>query len=211
MVSEVTYYIKVFIAIFVLVNPIEGIPLFLSRTGNLSQQQKIAIARKTSIAVFIILIIALYLGRYLLEVFGIGIPSFTLAGGIIIFLVSLDMVLGKSSSGDKNIPDDPSQNPEDIAVVPLAMPLLAGPGAISGVILYGSKSPGVEEDLILTGIVFLVAIAVAFSLNAASRMQKVLNETAINVMTKVTGLLVAAIAVQLIFSGLQQMIPSLSK
>ena len=209
--SEVTYYVKVFIAIIVLVNPMEGIPLFLSRTGDLSQQQKISIARKTSIAVFIILIIALFLGRYLLEIFGIGIPAFTLAGGVIIFLVSLDMVLGKSNTSDKDIPKDPTQNPSDIAVVPLAMPLLAGPGAISGVILYGSKSNGIEEDIILAGIVFLIAVAVALSLNAASRMQKVLNETAINVMTKVTGLLVAAIAVQLIFSGLQQMIPSLSK
>lgn len=209
--SEVTYYVKVFIAIIVLVNPMEGIPLFLSRTGDLSQQQKISIARKTSIAVFIILITALFLGRYLLEIFGIGIPAFTLAGGVIIFLVSLDMVLGKSNTGDKDIPKDPTQNPSDIAVVPLAMPLLAGPGAISGVILYGSKSNGIEEDIILAGIVFLIAVAVALSLNAASRMQKVLNETAINVMTKVTGLLVAAIAVQLIFSGLQQMIPSLSK
>jgi multiple antibiotic resistance protein len=209
--SEVTYYVKVFIAIIVLVNPMEGIPLFLSRTGDLSQQQKISIARKTSIAVFIILITALFLGRYLLEIFGIGIPAFTLAGGVIIFLVSLDMVLGKSNTSDKDIPKDPTQNPSDIAVVPLAMPLLAGPGAISGVILYGSKSNGIEEDIILAGIVFLIAVAVALSLNAASRMQKVLNETAINVMTKVTGLLVAAIAVQLIFSGLQQMIPSLSK
>ncbi|MCY7363310.1 MAG: MarC family protein [Ignavibacteria bacterium] len=209
--TEVTYYIKVFIAIFVLVNPIEGIPLFLSRTGKLSREQKLAIARKTAVAVFIILIIALYLGRYLLEIFGIGIPAFTLAGGVIIFLVALDMVLGKSSSADKDVPDDPNQNPADIAVVPLAMPLLAGPGAISSVILYGSKSPGIEGDMILTGIVFLVGVAVALSLNAAATMQKVMNATSINVMTKVTGLLVAAIAVQLIFSGLQQMIPSLGK
>lgn len=207
----VSYYIKIFIAIIVLVNPMEGIPLFLSRTGSLTKEQKVIIARKTSIAVFIILIVALYLGRYLLELFGIGIPSFTLAGGVIIFLVALDMVLGKSSSGDKSIPDDPTENPENIAVVPLAIPLLAGPGAISSVILYGSKSNGIEDDLILTGIVFLVAVSVALSLRAASGMQKVLNQTGINVLTKVTGLLIAAIAVQLIFSGLDQMIPSLSK
>ncbi|HMS64955.1 MAG TPA: MarC family protein [Ignavibacteria bacterium] len=209
--SEVTYYIKVFIAIIVLVNPVEGIPLFLSRTSSLTREQKFAIAKKTSIAVFTILIISLYLGRYLLELFGIGIPAFTLAGGVIIFLVALDMVLGKSNLGDKNIPDDPSENPENIAVVPLAIPLLAGPGAISSVILYGSKSDGFAGDIILTGIVLLVAVSVAISLRAATRMQKVLSQTGIDVLTKVTGLLVAAIAVQLIFSGLEQMIPSLMK
>lgn len=209
--SEVTYYIKIFIAISVLVNPIEGIPLFLTKTGNLSREEKISIAKKTSVAVFIILTVSLYLGRYLLELFGIGIPAFTLAGGIIIFLISLDMILGKSKSGDKNIPDDPGLNPSDIAVVPLALPLLAGPGAISGMILYGSKSNGLEGDIFLTIIVLLVSMFVLISLLTASRMEKTLNQTGINVLTKVSGLLIAAIAVQLVFSGLQQMIPSLNK
>ena len=120
--SEVTYYAKVFIVIIVLVNPMEGIPLFLSRTGDLSQQQKYQL-QENLIAAFIILITALFLRRYLLEIFGIGILPFTLAGGVIIFLVSLDMVLGKSNTSDKDIPKDPTQNPSDIAVVPLAMPL----------------------------------------------------------------------------------------
>jgi multiple antibiotic resistance protein len=209
--EDVNYYIKIFIAIIVLVNPMEGIPLFLSKTSGLTNKEKIPIIRKTSISVFIILIVALFLGRYLLEFFGIGIPAFTLAGGVIIFLISLEMVLGKSNSGDKVTPNDPNENPLNIAVVPLAIPLLAGPGPISSVILYGSKSKGIEGDLILAGIVFLVAVAVGASLNAASRMNKFLGETGINVLTKVTGLLIAAIAVQLIFSGLDQMIPSLSK
>lgn len=209
--EDVNYYIKIFIAIIVLVNPMEGIPLFLSKTSGLSNKEKVPIIRKTSFAVFTILIISLYLGRYLLEFFGIGIPAFTLAGGVIIFLISLEMVLGKSTSGDKNTPVDPDENPLNIAVVPLAIPLLAGPGPISSVILYGSKSSGLKGDLILTGIVFLVAVGVAVSLNAASRMDRFLGKTGINVLTKVTGLLIAAIAVQLIFSGLDQMTPALTK
>lgn len=209
--ENVSYYIKIFIAIIVLVNPMEGIPLFLSKTSGLTTKEKIPIIRKTAVSVFIILIVALFLGRYLLEFFGIGIPAFTLAGGVIIFLISLEMVLGKSTSGDKNSPNDPNENPLNIAVVPLAIPLLAGPGPISSVILYGSKSNGLEGDLILAGIVFLVAVGVAVSLNAASRMNKFLGETGINVLTKVTGLLIAAIAVQLIFSGLDQMSPALTK
>jgi len=208
--AEVTYYIKIFIAIIVLVNPIEGIPLFLTRTNHFTREQKIAIAKKTSIAVFIVLIVSLFLGRYLLELFGIGIPAFTFAGGIIIFLISLDMVLGKTSFGDKSIPNDPTPDTSDVAVVPLAIPLLAGPGAISAVILYGSKSLGLWEDVVLAVIVLFVGIAVWLSLNAATKMEKALNETGIKVMTKISGLLVAAIAVQLIFSGLEQLINSMN-
>ncbi len=210
--SEVTYYLKVFIAIFVLVNPIEGIPLFLSKTHDNSKQEKIAIANKTSVAVFVILIISLFLGRYLLELFGIGIPSFTLAGGIIIFLISLQMVIGKESqSGAKSVPDNPAQGNEDVAVVPLATPLLAGPGPISSVIVYGSNSNGILDDIFLTVIVILVAVAVWLSLNAATRMEKALNETGIKVMTKISGLLVSAIAIELIFSSLVKMLAPVVK
>lgn len=209
--SEVTYYIKVFIAIIVLINPIEGISLFLTKTGNETKDAKILIAKKTSIAVFIILITSLFLGRYLLELFGIGIPSFTLAGGIIIFLIALDMVLGKSNSGEKSLPSGLQDASADIAIVPLAIPLLAGPGAISSVILYGSLSTGIIEDIILSVIVVLVAIAVWISLNAATRMGKALNQTGVRVLTKISGLLVAAIAIELIVSGLKQLIPSLAK
>jgi hypothetical protein len=92
------------------------------------------------------------------------------------------MILGKSKSGDKDIPDDPGKNPADIAVVPLALPLLAGPGAISGMILYGSKSNGLEGDIFLTIIALLVSMFVLISLITASRMEKTLNQTGINVL-----------------------------
>ncbi len=210
--SEVTYYIKIFIALIVLVNPIEGIPLFLNNTNNLSRDQKILIAKKTSIAVFIILFVSLFAGRYVLELFGISIGSFSFAGGIIIFLIAVNMVIGKSSdSGEKSLPGQPPKNQEDISVVPLATPLLAGPGAISSMIVYGSKSTGIIEDVLLCVIVISVSTGVWLSLKAATRMERTLHETGVKVLTKISGLLVAAIAVELIFAGLKQMLPSLAK
>lgn len=203
---EFSYYIKIFIALAVLVNPIEGIPMFISGTRGLSQEQKTAISRKTSGAVFIILIVSLFFGRYLLELFGISIPSFSLAGGIIIFLIALQMVIGKSDSGEKSIPDKPELDYSDIAVVPLAIPLLAGPGAISSMIVYGSRSKGVLEDLILSGIVLLIAIFVFMSLNATTRMEKALSPTRVKIITKISGLLVAAIAIELIFAAIMNLI-----
>lgn len=207
---EVTYYIKVFIAIFVLVNPIEGIPLFLSKTHNLTKEEKIAIAKKTSIAVFVILIISLFFGKYVLELLGISLPSFSLAGGIIIFLISIQMVIGKSDSADKSIPGDSSQT-DDIAIVPLATPLLAGPGAISSVIVYGSRSPGLIDDIFLCAVVVIVAVVVWLALKAATTMEKTLNQTGIKVMTKISGLLVSAIAIELIFTALIKLIAPVIK
>lgn len=205
MLTEVTYYIKIFIAISVLVNPIEGIPLFITNTRSMTHEQKLLIARKTSFAVFIILLFSMFAGRYVLQLFGIGIPSFSVAGGIIIFLISLQMVIGKSDSGEKSLPTEPPQDYGDIAIVPLAIPLLAGPGAISSVIVYGGRSSGLIEDLFLSVIVIIVAATVFISLNVATRMEKALNPTAIKIMTKISGLLVAAISVELIFTGLGHM------
>ncbi len=203
--SEVTHYIKIFIAIAVLVNPIEGIPLFITNTRSLSHDQKLLIAKKASVAVFIILLVSMFAGRYVLELFGIGIPSFSTAGGVIIFLIALQMVIGKTDSGEKSLPSEPPQDYSDIAIVPLAIPLLAGPGAISSVIVYGGRSSGLVEDIFLSVIVIVVAASVFIALNIATRMEKAMNQTAIKIMTKISGLLVAAIAVELVFTGLKNM------
>lgn len=203
---DVGYYIKIFIALIVLVNPMEGIPVFLSSTRGQTREQKTAISRKTSIAVCIILLTSLFFGKYILTLFGISIPSFSLAGGLIILIIALQMILGKSDSGEKSIPDTPGLDNSDIAVVPLAIPLLAGPGAISSIIVYGSKSPGIVEDLILCGIVILVSIVVLISFGATTRMEKALNPTRIKIITKISGLLVAAIAVELIASAVTNLI-----
>lgn len=210
--AEVTYYIKVFIALLALINPIEAIPLFLTNTKDLSHDQRIGIAKKTSLAVFVILIFSLFLGRYVLQLFGISTASFSFAGGVIIFLISIQMVMGKDNTTDKSIPNQSAQNDAgDIAVVPLAIPLLAGPGAISSIIVYGSNSGGLKDDIFLSMVVLLISFVVWMSLNAATKFGKLLHQTGEKVLTKISGLLVAAIAVELIFMSIKQMLQDLSK
>ncbi|MBK8549623.1 MAG: NAAT family transporter [Ignavibacteria bacterium] len=204
--QDITYYIKIFIALSVLVNPIEGIPVFLSNTRGQTIQQKADIYKKTSIAVFIILMISLFFGRYILTLFGISIPSFSLAGGIIIFIIALQMVLSKDDSGEKSLTKATDSDYSDIAVVPLAIPLLAGPGAISSIIVYGSRSSGILDDVFLSGIVLLVSVFVFFSFRATTRMEKALSPARIKIITKISGLLVAAIAIELIFSSVTNLI-----
>jgi multiple antibiotic resistance protein len=205
-------YLKVFIAIYVLVNPLEGIPIYLARSQGMTQAQRLAIARTTSIAVAVILWVALAIGHVVLQLLGISVGAFTLAGGIIIFLIALKMVLGPSG-GD----DDSGSGAADgsFAIVPLAIPLLAGPGPISSVIVYASKGithhgASLTDDLILAGIILVVAVATFIALAVADPARRLLGDTGINVFTRISGILVAAIAVGLVVEGLGMLYPGLA-
>jgi len=204
-------YLRVFIAVFVLVNPLEGIPIYLARTQGMSSAQRLAIARTTSIAIAIILWVALALGHVVLQLLGISVGAFTIAGGIIIFLIALKMVLGPAG-GDLG-GSGPAAG--SFAIVPLAIPLLAGPGPISSVIVYASKGitgqgASLGDDLVLAGIILLVAGASFLSLAIADPARRVLGDTGINVFTRIAGILVAAIAVGLIHEGFGMLYPEFS-
>ena len=210
-VDNLAEYLKVFIAVFVLVNPLEGIPIYLARTQGMTQGQRLAIARTTSLAVAIILWVTLAIGHVVLQLLGISVGAFTLAGGVIIFLIALKMVLGPSGG------DVSGSGPSDgsFAIVPLAIPLLAGPGPISSVIVYASKGvtgqgASLGEDLVLAGIILVVALATFLSLAVADPARRLLGDTGINVFTRISGILVAAIAVGLVNEGLGPLYPQLA-
>jgi multiple antibiotic resistance protein len=204
-------YLKVFIAIYVLVNPLEGIPIYLARSQAMTRAQRLAVARTTSIAVAVILWVALAVGHVVLQLLGISVGAFTLAGGVIIFLIALKMVLGPSGGGDaESAPADGS-----FAIVPLAIPLLAGPGPISSVIVYASKGithqgASLADDLVLAGIILVVAVATFIALAVADPARRVLGDTGINVFTRIAGILVAAIAIGLVVEGLGMLYPGLA-
>jgi multiple antibiotic resistance protein len=204
-------YLKVFVAIYVLVNPLEGIPIFLARTQGMPDAARGTVARTAAFGVTIILLVSLAIGRGLLALLNISIGAFTVAGGIIIFLIALKMVLG--ASGDSKLAGgDASQ--ERFAIVPLAIPLLAGPGAISGVIVYASKGPvgdgcTLGDYGILAAIIIVVGVATWLALRAAEPMRRLLGATGIDVSTRVSGILVAAIAVGLVQEGVVRLFPAL--
>ncbi|MBX7042066.1 MAG: MarC family protein [Ignavibacteria bacterium] len=209
MLEGITGYIKVFIAIFVLVNPLEGIPFYLNNTRGLADEDKRKIIKKTSTSVFFILIFSFFLGRYVLTLFGISTGAFTLAGGIIIFLISLSMVLGQSSKDSSQVTDDGTNPRDSFAIVPLAIPLLAGPGPISSMILYGGSVTNFEQLIVIPFIAAAVSFAVYLSFKAASPLEMKLKKTGVDVLTKVSGILISAIAVEMIHKGLLQLFPVL--
>jgi multiple antibiotic resistance protein len=201
-------YLKIFVALCVLVNPLEGLPVFLARTQSLEPRARLTIARTAALAVICIMLVALVVGRGLLQLFNISIGDLTTAGGVIIFLIALKMVLGPSGKANSSSPLSPEEF-RSFGIVPLATPLLAGPGVISAVIVYASEGPAGQGNtpldyVILSGIIVVVGVATGIALRAATPLKRMLGETGIDVSTRVSGIFVAAIATGMIVQGLKQ-------
>lgn len=208
--ADVTPFAKIAVALFVLVNPLEGVPVFMARSRRLDDAARARIARTAAIAVTVIMLIAFFVGRLLLEGLGIRIGDFMIAGGTLIFLIGVQMVFGSQAGGGGGAADD-----GEFAIVPLAIPLLAGPGVISGCIVFASKGPNgtgctPTDDLVLAGIILAVGLATWAALRAATPLRRLLGDTGIDVSTRVSGLIVCAIAVEMIRNGLVALFPGLA-
>lgn len=205
-VPDAVHYLKVFVAVFILVNPFEGIPFFLAATEGMAAPDRDRVAKRAALGVTIILLSSLVVGRLILSLFGITPPAFQTAGGVIVFLIGLKMVFSTPDPGAERAA---AAAHRDIAIVPLATPLLAGPGAISTVILYASHGPGALNYALLTLIVVLVGATTLLSLRLALPLARRMKETGVDIASRMMGLLVTAIALELIVSGLTQLLPAL--
>lgn len=209
---EWTGYIKIFTTLLAIVNPLGVIPIFVSLTGDSTDYERRHIARTTSITVAVVLVVATLIGKPLLNFFGVSIASFKVGGGILLMLMAIAMMQAKHTQS-KQTPEEAeeAEEKESIAVVPIAMPLLAGPGAISTVIIYAdASSQPVHIGLIIISSL-LVAILTWGSLNIANPVSKMLSKTGINIVIRLMGLLLAAIAAEFIAGGLLQLLPGLEK
>jgi multiple antibiotic resistance protein len=207
---DVRDWIQVFISLFVLVNPLEGIPFLLAKTAGVELAVRDEVARRAAIAVTIILLASAVIGAKVLALFGIGLPAFQAGGGIILFLIALQMTLfGVSDEGPAADSTPHHGPPTDIAIIPLAIPLLAGPGAISAAVLYGTKSQSLVHLVILCAVVLIVGAAVYVSLRLAQQLRGMLGDLGIDIATRLMGLLIAAIAAQLTVEGLLALVANL--
>ncbi|MDH4231063.1 MAG: YchE family NAAT transporter [Nitrospirota bacterium] len=209
---ELTGYIKIFTTLLVIVNPLGVIPVFVSLTRGTTEEERRHISRTTSITVAVVLVAATLAGKTLLDFFGVSIASFKVGGGILLLLMSIAMMQAKHTES-KHTPEEAeeAEEKESIAVVPIAMPLLAGPGAISSVIIYAqASSQPLHVGLIIIDCL-LVALLTWAALIAANPLSKVMSKTSINIATRLMGLLLAAIAVEFITGGLSQLLPGLTQ
>jgi multiple antibiotic resistance protein len=210
--TEWTGYIKIFSTLLAIVNPLGVVPVFVSLTRGMDEVERRHIARTTSIAVAVVLVIATLLGKPLLNFFGVSIASFRVGGGILLLLMSIAMMQARHTQS-KQTPEEAEEagEKESIAVVPIAMPLLAGPGAISTVIIYADQSFHPFHLGLIIASSLVVALLTWFSLRAAIPVSRMMSRTGINIATRLMGLLLAAISVEFIADGLAQLLPGLAR
>lgn len=196
--------IATFVTFFVVVDPLGVAPIFVALTAHDSAVERRRQARHgVAIAAAVILIFAVG-GEPLLRVLGIGMPAFRIAGGLLLLLLGIDMVMARPSGLRSTTPDEAAEGERksDIAVFPLAIPLIAGPGALTSVMLLMGNSAGDLGRQTMTLAIMLVVLAIMLAcLLAAGHLLKILGVTGINVVTRVLGLVVAALAVQFMIDG----------
>ncbi len=208
---EIAIYLQFFLGLVATVNPIGIMPVFVSLTGHLTPEEKARTAATANLAVAIILIVSLLVGQLLLDMFSISLDSFRVAGGLLLLSISFSMMSGKLGEDKQNKQEQSEYNTrEQIGVVPLAMPLMAGPGAISSTIVYGSKYSTLQNILGLTITIVLFAICTWALLRSAPYIVRFLGQTGINVITRIMGLILGALGIEFIATGVRNLLPGLA-
>ena len=199
------------IGMLVIVNPLLAVPAFTVLTGGEDRTERRATANHAALTVAIVLTLSVLGGQAVLRFFGIGIPAFQVGGGILILLMAIAMLHARMS-GARHTDEEAAeaQAKEQVGVVPLGIPLLAGPGSISTAIIYAHNGGGWPDLLVLVLEVWLVSALVWLSLRLGDRVAQILGTTGINIATRIMGLILAAIAVGFITSGLKQLLPGLA-
>jgi len=203
--------LKTIISLFAIVNPIGAVPVFMSITAGRSATTRAKMARMAALAVLCLLVGSIFLGGRILLFFGISISAFRVAGGVLLLLMAIAM-LQASPSATRYTPEETAdaEDREGAAVVPIAMPLLAGPGSISTAVLWSEQCRNLGDKGVLVLASLVVAVSVWVSLVLADRIGQRLGRTGINVLTRLMGLLLAAIAIEFVVDGLGQLLPGLA-
>ncbi|NMC09776.1 MAG: NAAT family transporter [Methanothrix sp.] len=196
------YFVYAFTTVFVIVNPIEATMIFVTLTADMNALEKSHIYRRTTLVALSIAILFSIAGEFVLRIFGITVDSLRVAGGILLFLVAIDMLRGVRQQ--KKVTEaelrDANQR-EDVSVFPLAIPLLTGPGAITTVVvLMGAASTIAEKALVLLAIV-LTFLITFFVLRFSEYIDHALGVTGIMVLTRIMGLILGAVAVNFVATG----------
>ncbi|MEO8331143.1 MAG: MarC family protein [Gallionella sp.] len=206
-----TEQIKYLVGIFAILNPFGVIPIYLSLMADRPPEAMHRTALKASIAVAVILTLAVWAGDAMLAFFGIGIPSFRVGGGLLLLLIAVAMFgANPSTARHTDAEQAEAEAKNDIAVVPLAIPLLAGPGSISLAIVDAHQAGGLTDKIVFNVGIIGVVVIVWLVLRLAEPIGKRLGTGGLNIATRVMGLILAAMAVQFMADGMLELFPGLS-
>ena len=197
-----TLFILYFTSFFTLINPLGARPVFMTMTQSLSDQERHKTARNACITAFIVLVVFALTGQLLFRFFNISVNGFRIVGGIIFFIMGYDM-LNARISRLKIKKKDVKQYAEDVAVTPLGIPILAGPGSITNSIVLMEDSHTISAKFVLFISIFLVLLIAYILLVSAGRLTKMIGETGNKVLMKLMGLIVMVIAVEFFISGIK--------
>lgn len=204
-------YTRFFTALLVILDPFAVIPILLALTQRYSSKERNSAVNIAALTVFIVLALSAAFGENILTVLGASLPSFRVGGGIILLLMGLAMLRAepgqmRTTAGEQ----EAAQSSESIAIVPIAIPLLAGPGSISTVIIQMQR-PGTDNHLLwVIGVTFLVCLIVWLVLRLAGPIGKMLGPIGINVMNRLFGLILTALAIEIMANGLRGLFPALA-
>ena len=199
----IEFAVKAFLTLFVLIDPIGLIPLFLGLVGARSYQEQKKIALRSTLVAGLLVLGFAVLGGAILRYLGISLEALKVAGGLLLFKIALDMINAQleRETDEERVE---SQSRTDISVFPLAIPLIAGPGTLAGVlILAGSAPAGLWGFVVVLAMAAIVLFLTYWSLRAALKFSSSLGRTGINVITRVLGILLAALAVQYVADGVR--------
>lgn len=189
-------------SIFFLVDPFAALPTFLAVTEGQDARRRVRTARKASLTAFVVLTLFAFIGQYIFRLFGISLPAFEIAGGVILLLIGLDMLEAKRSpTQETNKETEAAASKDDAGIVPMGIPMLAGPGSITTVmVLVGQVQTTLQMVAILASIAITAAICFLV-LGSADRVARMLGQTGIRILVRVMGLLLVALAVQYFVNG----------
>ncbi len=191
-----TMFVNVYLKMFIILTPFFVISAFLSLTKDFTGPERQKLAGKVTVAVMVTCFLLYVFGRYIFDLFGITLDAFRIGAGAVLFLSAIAMVQGKAAVS-------PRDADQEVAVVPLAIPITVGPGTIGALLVMGAGLKTFPEKLVASAGLFCAVLSVGIMLRAASRLEKVLGPQGLIILTKLTGLFVSAIAAQIFFTGLK--------
>ncbi len=200
-----------FISLLALINPLGAVPFFLSLTAQQTEAERRHTIRIAAVSVFCVIAVTTLLGQQIIDFFGISVGSLEVGGGIIMLLMAISM-LNAQIGNTRSTPEerDEAESKNSIAVVPLAIPLLTGPGSISTVIVYAANARHWYDRLGLVAIGAALALICFFAMRLAEPIAHWIGRTGINIVTRLMGLMLSALAVEFIVDGLKALLPALT-
>ena len=202
--TELPALIAAFTTLFIIIDPPGLAPVFIALTSGMTDRQRRAIAIRAFVVSVVLMMVFLFSGEAVLAFIGISMDAFRIAGGILLFLTALDMLFQKRQARrEENAAEGQAEHHDDPSVFPLALPLIVGPGAITTVILLAGQAQGAADLTAIAAMIIFVLLIVLVAFFIAPAIERALGKTGLNIVTRLLGMLLAALAVQFVLDGLR--------